>query len=389
MLRIRLALVAVVAVTLLFGVAAAAQEISIRLEGDAFRVAGNAAGWKEPAQGWASIFRVYSGTGNGDVPPLAGSYTVEDGVLVFHPRFALVPGVRYRAVFQLPNGKAVEASFEKKRPQLESTTHVTHVYPSTDVLPSNTLKLYIYFSAPMSRGEAWQHIHLLDEKGLPLKFEFVEIQQELWDPNNTRLTVLFDPGRIKRGVLPNEQLGPPIVEGKHYTLVIDRGWQDARGVPLEGEFRKAFRGGPADRTPPDPKTWRVSAPRAASSADLVVDFPKPMDFALLQTDDSGCTGARRRWGARRRRHSLGPSPSIVRRRGGVSRRGNLGRRAHTGCSWTPGSRTYPAIASGKRLTWTNFRESPRASKRRRLRCRSRFTSARAASPRTGGRPGGV
>ena len=278
MLRIRLALVAV---TLLLGVTAAAQEISIRLEGDAFRVvAGSAAGWKEPAQGWSSIFRVYSGTG--DVPPLAGSYAVEDNVLVFHPRFALVPGTRYRAVFQLPNGKPVEASFEKKRPRLESTTHVTHVYPSTDVLPSNTLKLYIYFSAPMSRGEAWQHIHVLDEKGLPLKFEFVEIQQELWDPNNTRLTVFFDPGRIKRGVLPNEQLGPPIVEGKRYTLVIDRGWQDARGVPLLGEFRKAFRGGPPDRTPPDPKSWRVSAPRAGSAADLVVDFPKPMDFALLQ-----------------------------------------------------------------------------------------------------------
>jgi hypothetical protein len=26
----------------------------------------------------------------------------------------------------------------------------------------------------------------------------------------------------------------------------------------------------------------VSAPKAGSSADLVVDFPKPMDFALLQ-----------------------------------------------------------------------------------------------------------
>ena len=150
------------------------------------------------------------------------------------------------------------------------------------MLPSNTLKLYIYFSAPMSRGEAWQHIHLLDERGQQLKFEFVEIQQEMWDNNNTRLTVLFDPGRIKRGVLPNMELGAPIVEGKHYTLFIDRKWQDARGVPLSEDFRKAFRGGPSDRTPPDPKTWRVIAPRATSSGDLVITFPKPMDFALLQ-----------------------------------------------------------------------------------------------------------
>jgi hypothetical protein len=279
LLRIRLALAAVI---LLYGVAAAAQEISIRLEGDAFRVVGWKPSATEPQQGWQSVFRIYSGTATENVPPLAGSYAAEGDSLVFHPRFPLVPGVRYRAVFEPPGGKPVAATFEKKREQLAATTHVTHVYPSTGVLPSNTLKLYIYFSAPMSRGEAWQHTHMLDEKGQPLKYEFVEIQQELWDKDNTRLTVLFDPGRIKRGVLPNEQLGPPIAEGKQYTLLIDRGWQDARGVPLAEDYRKAFRGGPADRIPPDPKTWRVTAPKAGSAADLVVDFPKPMDFALLQ-----------------------------------------------------------------------------------------------------------
>jgi len=286
LLRIRLALAAVI---FLFGMTAAAQEVSIRLDGDAFRVVGWKPGApgslesKEPHQGWSSVFRVYSGVGHGDVPPLTGMYAVEGDSLVFHPRFPLVPGVRYRAVFQPPGAaKPITASFEKKREQLASTTRVTQVYPSTDVLPSNTLKLYIYFSAPMSRGEAWQHIHLLDEKGHALKYEFVEIQQELWDTNNTRLTVLFDPGRIKRGVLPNEQLGPPIAEGKQYTLLVDHSWQDARGVPLAEDFRKVFRGGPADRTPPDPKTWRVTAPKAGSSADLVIDFPKAMDFALLQ-----------------------------------------------------------------------------------------------------------
>jgi hypothetical protein len=263
---------------------AAAQEASIRLEGDSFKVVGSQVTPAEPAQGWSSIFRIYSGAGRitGEVPPLLGTYAVEGHSLVFHPRFPLVPGVRYRAIFQPPNGKPLVATFLKPRVALAPTTRVTHVYPSTNVLPSNTLKLYIYFSAPMSRGEAWQYIHLLDENGKPLQYEFLEIQQELWDANNTRLTVFFDPGRIKRGVLPEMQLGPPIVEGKHYTLVIDRAWKDARGVPLEAGFRKSFRGGPADRTPPDPKTWRMSAPQAATSEDLVVNFPKPMDFALLQ-----------------------------------------------------------------------------------------------------------
>jgi len=269
-----------VAITFFLGVIAAAQDIAIQLESGVFKVAGWKPGPSEPTRGWSSIFRIYSGSG--DVPALLGTYAVEGGSLVFHPRFPLVAGVRYRAVFQGPQGKLIEATFEGPPRGTISTTRVLHVYPSTDVLPSNTLKLYIYFSAAMSRGEAWQRIHLLDEKGKPLKFEFVEIQQELWDPQNTRLTVLFDPGRIKRGVLPEMQLGPPIVEGKHYTLVIDREWKDARGVQLQQGFRKSFRGGPADRIPPDPKTWRVSAPKAATSEALVVGFPKPMDYALLQ-----------------------------------------------------------------------------------------------------------
>lgn len=277
MLKIRLALAAV---ALLSGVTAAAQVVALHLENGAFKIVGWKVGPAEPPQGWPSVFRVYSGAG--DVPPLLGTYSVEAGSLVFHPRFPLAPGVPYRAVFSPPGGKSIEAIFDGPRQETTPTTKVVHVYPSADVLPSNTLKLYLYFSAPMSRGEAWQRIHLLDDNGKPLQFEFVEIQQELWDARNTRLTVLFDPGRIKRGVLPEMQMGPPIVEGKHYTLVIDRQWKDARGVPLAEGFRKSFRGGPADRTPPNPETWRMIAPKAATAGDLIVEFPKPMDYALLQ-----------------------------------------------------------------------------------------------------------
>ena len=50
------------------------------------------------------------------------------------------------------------------------------------MLPANELKLYIYFSAPMSRGEAWKHIHLLDDAGKPVPLAFLELDQELWDP---------------------------------------------------------------------------------------------------------------------------------------------------------------------------------------------------------------
>jgi hypothetical protein len=92
----------------------------------------------------------------------------------------------------------------------------------------------------------------------------------------------FDPGRIKRDLVSNRALGPPIAEGRRYTILIDREWRDANGVAMAEPFRKVFRGGPAIRQAPDPKTWTIAAPAAASRARLVVSFGRPMNYALLQ-----------------------------------------------------------------------------------------------------------
>src|SRR5262249_55419183 len=146
------------------------------------------------------------------------------------------------------------------------------VYPSTGLLPDNQLKFYVYFSAPMRRGEAWQRIHLLDEHGAAVELPFLELDQELWDRDYKRFTVLFDPGRIKRGLLPLSEVGPAIESGKQYTLVVDREWLDARGAPLEAGFRKSFRVGSADRTPPDPSQWHVRSPKPGTSEPLIIDF---------------------------------------------------------------------------------------------------------------------
>jgi hypothetical protein len=187
-----------------------------------------------------------------------------------------------RAVFQPAGEPPVEAVFDVPKADVRpSTTSVTNVYPSTDLIPENQLKLYVAFSGPMQRGEAWQHIRLLNSQGKAVDLPFLEIDQELWNPGTTRLTILFDPGRIKRGVRPLEEIGPAIEAGKSYTLVIDRSWLDAGGVPLVAEFRKQYRVGPADREPIDPAKWRITPPRAASTDALVIDFPEPLDYALL------------------------------------------------------------------------------------------------------------
>jgi len=257
-----------------------AGDAAIHMDGGVFRVTG----WTlatEPADGWSSVFVVYAG--DGDVPPMAGTYGVEGGSLVFHPRFPVAPGMHVRAVFHAPGGAAVEAAFAvPKAAPAASTTRVAHVYPSTGVLPENQLKFYIYFSAPVQKGEAWSRIQLLNQEGRVVELPFLEIDQELWDRGNTRLTVLFDPGRIKRGLVPRQEMGPAIEEGKSYTLVIGREWPDAHGAPLAEPFRKPFRVGPPDREPIDTARWRITPPRAGTREPLTIAFGEPLDFALLQ-----------------------------------------------------------------------------------------------------------
>ena len=240
---------------------------------------------------WSQLFRVYVTQGSGGgLPPLLGSYTLrENGQLVFKPRFPLEPGLTYvaeaelgRLVEGMPLHRIIGASFLIPKPETHQRTRVTHVYPSASELPENLLKFYIHFSAPMSRGEAYQRIHLVDESGTEVADPFLELGEELWDPDCKRFTLLLDPGRIKRGLKPREEVGPALIEGKRYTLVIDRQWLDAAGNPLQQAHRKTFAVVAPDREPVDPSRWRIEPPSADSREALVVRFAEPLDHALLE-----------------------------------------------------------------------------------------------------------
>jgi hypothetical protein len=209
--------------------------------------------------------------------PLLGEYSRRDGELVFEPQFPLRPGLEYRAVFE---GR-VERTFAVPAPPAGAPTVVRQVHPSRATLPENLLKFYLHFSAPMSRGEAYRRVHLVEASGREVELPFLELGEELWDPTGTRLTLFFDPGRIKRGLKPREEAGPALEEGKSYTLVVDREWRDATGQPLGQGYRKAFRAGPPDDVQPDPKKWKIQPPRAGTREPLAADLDEPLDAALL------------------------------------------------------------------------------------------------------------
>ncbi len=167
--------------------------------------------WKLPQ--WQRLLSVYAEQGdsttNRNLPPMLGTYRVQSSMIRFEPRFPLEQGVKYRAIFrpdQLPGGSnsgdtPVIAVYRLPPRNSAPTTIVNQVYPSIDLLPENLLKFYVYFSAPMSRGRIYKHIHLKNEAGEEIELPFLEIDEELWDPTMTRLTLFIDPGRIKLGAV--------------------------------------------------------------------------------------------------------------------------------------------------------------------------------------------
>lgn len=222
--------------------------------------------------------------GSEGLPPLLGDLAREADALAFVPRFPLQAGMRYRAVYRVPGAAApvVEVLEVAAAAPAGPATVLERIDPSPDVLPENLLKLYLHFSAAMSRGEAYRRVALLDAQGRTVELPFLELDQELWDPDGRRLTLLFDPGRVKRDLLPHEEAGPPLQQGRSYTLVVDRGWPDARGNPLASEARKSFRVGPPDHTPPRSSDFRLVPPAAGTRDPLVVSLPEPLDRALLE-----------------------------------------------------------------------------------------------------------
>ena len=97
-----------------------------------------------------------------------------------------------------------------------------------------------------------------------------------------RLTVLFDPSRVKTDLYANQRLGRALVEGQVYRIKIDS-LQDIDGQSMPTAYEKRFYVIDKDTLHPDPKKWRKDLPLPNSQEALVLHFPDPLDhLSLLQ-----------------------------------------------------------------------------------------------------------
>jgi hypothetical protein len=244
---------------------------------------------------WTSLLRVVvadAAATASDKPAVLGTYSVDDGILRFTPQFPFDPGQRYDVAFDpsrlRPAAGSPDASLhplqttiEIPAPPVGAPTRIVEVYPTGREVPENQLRLYIAFSAPMGLGYGASHVRLLDDRGNEVTDPFLPLDVDLWNEDRTRYTVLFDPGRVKRGILPNEEMGRPLSGGRKYTLVVDAAWRDAAGQPLASPFRREFRVGVPEERAIEPAAWQMEVPRRGTREPLAVSFPRPLDYGLL------------------------------------------------------------------------------------------------------------
>jgi hypothetical protein len=201
--------------------------------------------------------------------------------LVLVPRFDLIHGKRYQAIFEPAPGKPVRTEYAVPARAPAPPALVDRVYPTGDVLPANHLRFYVYFSRPMRGGaKLFEHFRILDAHGKEVADPW--LHDELWFDGGCVLILYIHPGRIKWGLELRETLGPVLVPDRRYTLVIGPGLLDADGRKLGKEYRKQFRTVAEDRVRLDLREWKLDAPKAGTAQPLTVTFPKALDQIGIQ-----------------------------------------------------------------------------------------------------------
>ena len=250
-------------------------------------------GWSDTD--WQALLRVSVkiGSGKESTPAVAGTYAVVDRALRFTPMFPFDEGRQYDVVLDAGRLPAVPGNTPWRAQTLAAvvgrpaivrspSTVVTHIYPSGDIVPANQLRMYLHFSAPMDWRSGYDFVMLLDDRGQEVVDAFLPLDADFWNDDRTRYTVFFDPGRVKRGILPNKQMGRALEAGRRYTLLVKREWRDGHGLPLKEEFRHEFRASPAIERPLSMAAWRVTRPKAGTREPVAVTFPDALDHGLLR-----------------------------------------------------------------------------------------------------------
>ncbi|MET3966740.1 hypothetical protein [Bradyrhizobium sp. S3.9.1] len=139
---------------------------------------------------------------------------------------------------------------------------VVAVRPSGPTVPANLLRFSIVFStAPSNVGV--QDFVLQQASGSLIVAPFDPL--ELWSPDRRVLTILFQPGRVKTGLIAHNTLGWALVPGTDVVLL------------FRGHAITSWRVTAPINSPPDPTHWLVKAPGSHTNDPITVRLGAGID----------------------------------------------------------------------------------------------------------------
>lgn len=208
---------------------------------------------------------------------ILGSYSVGAEGVSFTPLIPFTRGLEYEVRLR----DARLGTFAVPLADLADAPKLLGIFPSNDTLPENLLKIYLHFSQPMQEAKSGDYVFLIKNQSDTVQDAFLNLQPELWNEDRTVLTLWLDPGRIKRDLHPNTQLGAPLQKNGRYRMGISSAWKDQQGTPLPQLYTKSFVTIQRDSLSPVPGNWTLVSPPVGTSQPLKVDFKEALDHSLI------------------------------------------------------------------------------------------------------------
>jgi len=210
--------------------------------------------------------------------PIIGEYKLIEDAISFTPLLPFSRGLQYEILFANKRVSRFTVPLDTK----SKAPAIVAVYPSSDTVPENLLKIYIQFSQPMQEGEAMKNINVLKNNKDTIPSVFLDLETELWNKDRTMLTLWLDPGRIKRDLQPNIKAGTPLHKATSYSIIINKDWRSAEGIALSSPSTKNYFAADRDANSPNPETWTMQTPKAKTNASLNIQLHEALDYVLLK-----------------------------------------------------------------------------------------------------------
>lgn len=152
------------------------------------------------------------------------------------------------------------------------------IHPSAASVPENLLRIELRFPQPQRLPFDMRRVQLIDERGAVIEHALLDLA--LPSADGRRITVLLDPGRVKRDVGPNVEAGRALRVGQVVSLRVAPEPADpersARSARSAEPAVKRWRVTAAVQARLEPDTWRLSPPRAGSRTPLSMRLDAPI-----------------------------------------------------------------------------------------------------------------